>query len=188
MIKRMDFLKCHYNVLSVVLFVIVIIVAHLISPNNYDWTKNTISDLGSQGYEWKIIMQFGFLAFGITLVIGILLNGLTWRTTPVLIYGLCIALTGFFCTKPFFSVDTFSTFQSSLHSIFAQIVGMVFSIGILTQIFFSISSREKYSHLIFFILVVGLSATFGLLKDYQGIVQRTMYIVSFIWLIRIYKS
>lgn len=183
----MEFIKHNYNIISTAIFGIAIIVAHFFATSNYDWTKNTISDLGSQGYEWKMIMQFGFLAFGITLAFGLLLNGLTWRTAPILIYGLCIALTGIFCTKPFFSLDTFSISQSNLHSAFAQIAGITFSIGILTQIFFTTSNNEKYVHLLFFILVVGLSATFGLLKDYQGVVQRTMYLVSFIWLIKIYK-
>jgi hypothetical membrane protein len=104
----MDYIKSNYNIISTALFVLAIVVAHIFSTNNYDWTKNTISDLGSQGYDRKLIMQFGFLAFGLTLSAGILANGLTWRTTPILIYGLCVGLTGIFCTKPFFNLDNYS--------------------------------------------------------------------------------
>jgi hypothetical membrane protein len=59
----MDFLKSNYNIISTVLFVFVIVIARIFSTYNYDWTKNTISDLGSQGYERKLIMQFGFFGF-----------------------------------------------------------------------------------------------------------------------------
>jgi hypothetical membrane protein len=96
---KMDYIKSNYNIISTALFVLAIVVAHIFSTNNYDWTKNTISELGSQGYDRKLIMQFGFLAFGLTLSAGILANDLTWRTTPILIYGLCVGLTGIFCTN-----------------------------------------------------------------------------------------
>ena len=183
----MELYKSNYHIISTTLFVVFIIVAHIFSTDNYDWTKNTISDLGSQGYDRKLIMQIGFLGFGITLTFGLILNGLTWRTSPIFIYGICVALTGIFCTKPFVDIDTYSTTQSTLHSTFAQIAGVAFSIGILTQIFFTTDNNIKYIHLAFFILVIGLSATFGLLKNYQGIAQRLLYLTSFIWLIKYYK-
>lgn len=183
----MEFLKSNYNIISTTLFVVFIIVAHIFSTENYDWTKNTISDLGAQGYDRKLIMQIGFLAFGLTLAIGIFLNGLSWRTSPILVYGLCVALTGIFCTKPFVDLDTYSTTQSTLHSTFAQIAGVTFSIGVLTQLFFTNDNNYKLIHVTFFVLVIGLSATFGLLKNYQGIAQRLLYLTSFIWLIKYYK-
>ena len=97
----MEFIKSKYNIIATVLFILSIIISHIFSTNNYDWTKNTISDLGSQQYDRKLIMQFGFLAFGLTLSTGILVNGLTLRKTPILIYGLCVGLTGFFLHKTF---------------------------------------------------------------------------------------
>jgi len=183
----MEYLKSNYNIIATLLFIISIIVAHIFSTNNYDWTKNTISDLGSQGYDRKLIMQIGFLAFGLLLSIGILVNGLTFRKTPNLIYGLCVGLTGVFCTKPFFNLDNYSTTQETFHSILAQIAGVTFSLGILLQLFYSDNQNEKWIHFLFFILVVGFSASFGLVKNYQGIAQRLLYLTSFIWLIKFYK-
>ena len=164
-----------------------ILLAHVFAGSNYDWTKNTISDLGAQGYERKLIMQLGFIVFGLTLVLGHLFTGLTWRTSAILVYAICVALTGVFCTKPFVGIEAFSNTQSNLHSIFAQIAGIAFSIGILTQVFFASNNQLKYIHVAFFILVISLSATFGFVKSYQGIVQRLLYLSSFIWLIKYYK-
>ncbi|HRR09641.1 MAG TPA: DUF998 domain-containing protein [Rhodothermales bacterium] len=180
-------LKSNYNIVSTALFVLAIVVAHIFSTNSYDWTKNTISDLGSQGYDRKLIMQFGFLAFGLTLSAGILANGLTWQSTPILIYGLCVGLTGIFCTQPFFNVNNYSATEANIHSVLAQIAGMAFTLGILVQLLNSADKSEKWIHFTFFILVVGLSASFGLVKDYQGIAQRLLYLASFIWLIRFFK-
>jgi hypothetical protein len=184
---KMEFLKINYNIISTALFVFAIVVAHLFSTNNYDWTKNTISDLGSQGYDRKFIMQFGFLAFGLILSAGILSNGLTWRTSPILIYGLCVGLTGIFCTKPFFPLDNYSVSETTIHSALAQIAGATFTLGILLQLFYSDDNSEKWMHFVFFIFVVGLSASFGLVKNYQGIAQRLLYLTSFIWLVKFYK-
>jgi hypothetical membrane protein len=183
----MEYLKSNYNIISTALFVVVIVVAHIFSTNNYEWTKNTISDLGSQGYNRKHIMQFGFLVFGLTLSTGILINGLTWQTTPILLYGLCVSLTGIFCTKPFFNLDNYSVTQATIHSALAQIAGVTFTLGILLQLFYSANKSEKWMHFIFFILVVGFSASFGLVKNYQGIAQRLLYLTSFVWLIKFYK-
>jgi hypothetical membrane protein len=183
----MEILKTYYNIISTSFFVAFIILAHIFSTGNYDWTKNTISDLGAQGYHRKLIMQIGFLSFGITLATGILLNGITWRTTAIFIYAICVALTGIFCTKPFTNVNYYSEIQSTLHSTFAQIAGVAFSVGILTQIFFTSDKSTNYSHILFFVLVIGLSATFGLIKNYQGVVQRVLYLTSFLWLLKYYK-
>lgn len=184
----MDYLKSNYNIISTAVFMLSIVLAHIFSSNNYDWSKNTISDLGSQGYERKLIMQFGFLVFGLILSSGIIANGLTWRTSPILIYGLCVGLTGIFCTKPFFTTDNYSVSQATIHSTLAQIAGVAFTLGILLQLFYSVHKSEKWIHFVFFILVIGLSALFGFTKIYQGIIQRLLYFTSFIWLIKYYKT
>jgi hypothetical protein len=184
---KMDFFKSNHHILATTIFVLSIVVAHIFSTDGYDWTQNTISELGAQGYGRKLIMQVGFLAFGITLALGILLSGLSWRTAPILMYGLCVALTGVFCTKPFVQIDTYSGTESTLHSALAQVAGFAFSIGILTQLFFTPETNTKWIHLAFFVLVIGLSATFGLLENHQGIVQRLLYAASFVWLIGYYK-
>jgi Protein of unknown function (DUF998) len=183
----MEYLKSNYNSHSTFIFVFFIIIAHVFATNNYDFSKNTISDLGAQAYDRKWIMQIGFLLFGITVAIGIFLNGFSVRTMPILIYALCVAMTGIFCTKPFFTYPTFSETQSMLHSIFAQVAGIAFSIGILTQVFYETEKPVKTVHFIFFLLVIGFSASFGLLKNYQGIAQRLLYLVSFVWFIKFYR-
>lgn len=183
----MELFKSNYHIIATLLFVTIILIAHLFSTSNYDWTNNTISDLGAQGYDRKIIMQIGFLSFGIFLAAGIISNGLSFPTLPILIYAICIALTGIFCTKPFLDIQTYSSIHSKLHSIFAQVAGVTFSMGILIHFFFTPDKNLKLIHLLFFVLIIGLSATFGLLKSNQGIAQRVLYLTSFLWLIKYYK-
>jgi len=93
----------------------------------------------------------------------------------------------FFVLSPFFNIDSYSVSHATIHSVLAQIAGATFSIGVLVQLFYSADKSEKSIHFAFFILVVGFSASFGLVKNYQGIAQRLLYLTSFIWLIKFYK-
>ncbi|MBK8110435.1 MAG: hypothetical protein IPK46_08955 [Saprospiraceae bacterium] len=73
-----------------------------------------------------------------------------------------------------------------IDSALAQLAGVSFTIGILVQSFYEPQKRKMDPPNIF-VLVIGLSASFGLVNHYQGIVQRLLYLTSFIWLIGFYK-
>lgn len=178
----MESFKLHYPLVASVILIAMIVLAHLVSSSQYQWTSHTISHLGAQTYERKWIMQIGFMAFGIVLAIGILLHGIEWRTVPFLIYGLCVGLSGIFCSEPFIDGIPYDVQVANLHSWCAQVAGISFSLGILLQIFFTTEVKLKWIHLVFFVMVVGISALFGLLKSGQGIAQRLLYLVSLYWL------
>ena len=48
-------------IFSVVYFVAVILLAHFFAPPAYNWAKNRVSELASQGYKYGWIMQAGFI-------------------------------------------------------------------------------------------------------------------------------
>lgn len=177
----MNYFKLHYPIIASVLFIVIILIAHLLSTSSYYWTRHTISHLGAQHYQYKWVMQSGFLIFGVIVLFGVIINGISLHTVPILIYGVSIALTGIFCTQPFSEVSNYNIQEANLHSIFAQLAGISFSLGILIQLFYTKDSKLKTAHLVFFILVIGLSAIFGLLKNYQGIAQRLLYLISLYW-------
>lgn len=186
--QLMLFEKINFIHIATNLFIASIIIAHILAPTNYDWTKNTISDLGAQGYNRKYIMQLGFLMFGFILSTGLISKGLSWRIAPIFIYALSVGLTGVFCTKPFTTAIQYSIFETKLHSIFAQLAGIAFSLGILAQVFFSKNIADKKIHCFFFFLIILLSASFGFYQNFQGIIQRLLYAISFLWLLRYFKS
>ncbi|MBK8089107.1 MAG: DUF998 domain-containing protein [Chitinophagaceae bacterium] len=185
----MERIRSQYNSLAAIIFALLIIAAHLVAPATYDMVKNTISDLGSQGYEYKAIMQTGFILFGVILMMGISLNEISLRTMPLLIYALLVALSGIFCARPILNEEALisSEMQSILHPIFAQAAGVAFSIGILLQIFYAESKKRKTIHFLFLIAVIGLSIAFGLNHEFPGIIQRVLYLVSLLWLAVFYK-
>ena len=162
-------------------------------PAEYHWLQHTISDLAAQGLQHQRIMQLGFIGFGLLLNIGIIskliaTNEIFYPDVLIMLYGLSVLLSGFFSAAPFLEGVSYSIKQAKLHSIFAQAAGVFFSAGILFYLLFSSDPQEKIIHTIFLILVIGTSMAFGLEENGvihlgRGLIQRILYLVSFIWLL-----
>jgi len=182
-----------YNWTSVGLFVGIIIIAHFFTTNPYDWRANTISELASQNYQYRWIMKIGFILFGGILIVGIINklingNGKLLIELPFLIYGLAILISGLYSTKPIVEGIEYSELESKIHSYSAQIAGMAFSIGLLIYGFTETNKNLKIIHFSTFVFVIGFSALFGILDSNVGVIQRVMYLGSFVWLTLFYNQ
>lgn len=180
-------------VFSVLFFVVVIIVAHFFVPEEYHWTKNTISDLAAQGLPYQWIMQMGFIGFGALLSVGLIWKAYIAQRISVvdlflIVYALSVMLSGFFSAEPFLPGVSHSEIEHVWHSRFATWAGIAFSIAIVWQIFTTDAPNQRLFHIVFLILVMGFSAVFGLdeggvIEIGKGVFQRGLYTVSFIWLL-----
>lgn len=182
-----------YNWTSVGLFVGLIIIAHFFTTSPYDWRTNTISELASQHYNYRWIMKIGFILFGGILAIGIinkLMNGNgKWVTElPILIYGLAILVSGLYSTKPIVAGMEYSELESRIHSCSAQIAGMAFSTGLFIHGFIETNTNLKFIHFATLAFVLIFSALFGIMDSNVGIIQRIMYLGSFVWLTVFYNE
>ena len=180
---------------GVLYFIVVIFVAHFYAPPGYLWQQNTISDLGSQGHPNKWIMQAGFIGFGVLLA-----GGITWKSIIfgkisypdllILLYGCSVLVTGFYCAEPIDPSHNYSLIQARVHSVFAVTAGFALMAGILWVM---INSPDNWViHLAFLILITAISIAFGLAENEtipigKGIIQRILYLVSFIWMVFLWK-
>jgi hypothetical membrane protein len=175
---------------AILFFLLVIILAHFFAVHGYDWTENTISELASQGHDYKWIMQVGFIGFGTFLTVGLIgkskkQNHFFYPDIDVMVYGLSILMTGFFCAAPINQSISYSIKEAQIHSLFATLAGFALVLGILGYII--LSPNKRTFHFIFLILITGISLLFGLSESGmipigKGIIQRSLYLVSFIWL------
>ena len=180
-------------VFSVVYFVAVILLAHFFAPLGYHWAQNTISELASQGHKHKWIMQAGFIGFGILLNVGIIskftaAKRVIYPDVLIMLYGIAILLSGFFCAEPIDKSISYSLTEARLHSIFAFVAGISFSLSILWYFIVSSHPYERWFHLVFLALTLGSSILFGLSENGvvgigKGVIQRILYITSFTWLL-----
>jgi len=177
---------------SILFFVAVIVLAHFFTPPEYNWTQNTVSDLAAQGLKYQWIMQAGFIGFGLLLNFGfvqkfIAAQKVSYPDLLIMLYGLAILFSGIFSTAPFIKGVSYSVQASNLHSFFATTAGISFSLGIFYRLVTAPTSAEKWQHAIFLVLVMGTSLLFGLSENEtlplaKGLVQRSLYLVSFLWL------
>jgi hypothetical protein len=137
-------------------------------------------------------MQAGFIGFGLLLNLGfaqkfIAAQKVSYPDLLIMLYGLAILFSGIFSTAPFIQGVSYSVQESNLHSFFATTAGISFSLGIFYRLVTAPTPSEKWLHTIFLVLVMGTSLLFGLSENgllpvAKGIVQRSLYLVSFIWL------
>ena len=178
---------------AVIFFVTVIIIAHFFAPPDYQWAQNTISDLAGQGLKNQWIMQTGFIGFGALLNLGFILKFVSARNVsysdlPIMVYGLAILLSGFFSTAPIIQGEKYSEQESSLHSLFATVAGISFTMGIFYRAITAPTSAERWMHVFFLVLVMVASLLFGLCENGRiqfgkGLAQRGLYLVSFTWIV-----
>lgn len=187
-------LKTSYlPVIATLLFITIILVAQTLTPITYTWTHNTVSELASQGYRNKWLMQLGFISFGLLLssaALTTLTNHVrTWLTElPLIVYALSIVMTGIWCTAPFIPDQPYDLTQARLHSVFATTAGIAFSVALIMHMLIDPVIKRKYLHLTCLVLVISTSAAFGLATTHTGVIQRLLYASSFLWLIFVYHS
>jgi hypothetical protein len=178
---------------AVIYWLVIILLAHFFAPPGYAWMHNTISDLASQGHTYKWIMQAGMIGFGALVISAVGLACLRarkviWSLLPVALYGICILLSGIFCTAPIDPKIPYSLPEAQIHSGLATFGGLIMCLGVFWQVFASHRRQERVVHLIFFIGLVGVSSLFMLVDNGAfdlgiGIIQRILYLVGFAWLI-----
>ena len=188
----MDWFLQNYNIISVAFFLSVAVVSHLVTPSNYDWRENSISELAAQKYNYKWIMQVGLVGFGFLLGGGVLIKliqvPVSWlMEIPILIYASSMALSGVFCTKPFVESDEYSHFEDRIHSLFANLTGISFSLGVTVRAVFAEFLTDFVLHMVFLFLVLACSMAFGKASSRKGVIQRGIFFLGFLWLVLLYR-
>ena len=183
----------YYPIIAVAFFIVIAAIAHLLIPPTYDWTENSISELAAQKYPRRWIMQIGLFGFGLILGGGIVLkliqSTLLWYLeVPILSYAIAISLSGVFSTKPFVDDDDYSHLHDRAHSLFANLTGFSFCIGVSLKMVFSEAFIDFVLNTGFLILVILLVIAFGRAIQYRGIYQRGVFFLGFLWLVTLYSG
>ena len=163
--------------IAIAYWIAIIILAHFFAPLGYIWTQNTISELASQGHEYKGIMQAGLIGFGALVILAVALTctrigKIVYPLLPIALYGLAILLSGIYCTAPIDPRIPYSITEAELHSMLATIAGVALSLAILWRVFVSSAAHQRILHLSFLVAVIGLSALFGLAETTRLILGR----------------
>lgn len=181
-------------VITAVIYIgVVIFIAQLKAPTEYNIKENTISELACQTYENRNIMQWGFKGFGIILLSGIVINWISMSnelhfTIPLVIYALGILLSGFFSTKPFEHLVFYKEKESKIHSFCAQLAGFGVSILVLMKFIMVTGAFSRVVNLVILVFILFTSARTVKSNPTRGLFQRALYFGTFMWLIYAYSG
>jgi hypothetical protein len=178
--------------IAVALLAAGILVAQALAQTSYRWMEHTISSLAAQDHPLPWIMQAGFIVFGLLLVTGLSAKSeANGRLLPpdlaLILYGLAVVVTGFFCERPLDPELSYSLGEARVHSAFAILAGVFLTTGVLGYLLTEPQPERRSVHLAFLLLISFLSLAFGLaeigqLSFPQGLLQRVLYAVSLVWL------
>ena len=100
---------------------------------------------------------------------------------PFILYGLLMVIVGFFPHKPINPSLNFNEMYHNLHGIFASIAGTLLTVGLIWQGF---RTNKVQRAICFYMAAVCLIFPVLMLSfpNYQGIIQRVMYLQIFGWL------
>jgi len=147
----------------------------------YSTVSNLISELGAQNTQNNLVMIGGFLVLGS----GIAVDGFRWfgkRMIPFIMFGLFMALAGIFAHKPMSPSSPFREVFHQIHSGLATLAGISITVGLVWQAAITANSRQRGITAILAVLCLILPLCMLAFQDFQGIIQRIMYLLIFTWI------
>jgi hypothetical protein len=162
-------------------FAAVILLGPIYSVDVYNVAANTISELGAQATRNNFLAISGFVAFGSGICIDWLRHQ-SWRTVAFLIFGLCVAAAGLFPHKPIGVGIPYDARIHEMHSVLASAGGVAVTVGFIVQ---GIAARDwRTRSLAFYLAAICVLMPMAMFAwpDYQGLIQRAMYLQVFAWL------
>ena len=174
-------------------FAAILLVAQHLAPREYSPRRHTISQLASQGYERKRLMQAGFFVYGVMIsvaLVGIMEQsaGPLYRDIPHLIYGVALVPTGIYCSLPFARGLRFSRREARLHAAWAKVSAGAFGLGIAVHAVVCDGVEGRVFHLVSLAIYVAGALWFGRTRTRMGAAQRLMYAYGSVWLVATYGT
>ncbi len=174
------YLPCAFLLLLLVMFVL-----PFFSVSTYSIIKNTTSHLGAQNAPNAWIMNVTFFLVGAACILEAWLHLSRFWFHKILlsIFGLGLIFTALFQHAPIINGVIFNSCEDKLHSIFATIVGFSFTFYAVSAAFIEETVKYWIVDIAVGLIATILSVLMGFLPEYSGIWQRTIFVISFSWLI-----
>jgi hypothetical membrane protein len=167
--------------IGIIIFMIAALTGPMYTVEGYSSVRNVISELGAQNTPYSWIMILGFLALGLGIIAGCI-QAFNKSIIPFILFGLFMALAGFFPHKPVNPDIEYNKFLHQAHSMLATLAGISISVGLLWRAVLATSTFGRIIPLILGVICFALPMSMIAFPDYQGLIQRIMYLLIFIWL------
>jgi hypothetical membrane protein len=166
---------------GILLFSAAVLAGPLYTVDGYSVVQNVVSELGAQNTKNSSVMVAGFLALGV----GLAVDGarrFQWPALPFVAFGVFMALAGLFAHKPLAPGVPFNEATHIAHSVLASMAGVAVTVGLLWHGVRTRGTWRRGSAMALGALCVMLPLGMLAMPQYQGLIQRVMYLLVFAWL------
>ena len=172
------------------LMLAIIFILPSFSAEGYSITAHTTSELAAQHAPNAWVMNLTFIFLGVSSFLDgwRVLDNFWFQKIIIAIFGLALVLTAFFQHAPIDPNLAFDVGEDNMHSWFASITGLSFTVFAISSAFIETSRSRKILAVSIGIFATLLSMLIFNLPDYAGIWQRLIFISAFGWLIFFFQG
>lgn len=164
-------------------------VAPLFMPSSYSSLANTTSESAAQGVEYAWVARLGFLAFGLAVLwLAAALRhswarGVQWLHMA---FGVLMIATAAFSHRSWVVGAQFDPVEDALHSFTATAMGFAFSFGVLARLLQRGRQGEpgRAFDAVALVAATVIPLLMARFAGLDGVIQRLMFFVAYLWYAR----
>ncbi len=168
----------HFGILA---FVLAVIAGPLYAVPGYSSVRNLISELSAQNTQGNWLMSSAFIVLGL----GIAYDGaraFSVRQLPFIAFGAFMLLAGLFSHRPIATEVPYVQWVHSAHSALATAAGVSITVGLFWQAGTLQASMPRVIAGLLAFVCIAFPLAMLKFPEVQGLVQRAMYVLVFVWL------
>ena len=160
--------------------------APTVLAESYSWVEHTTSESGGQGVSGAWMARLGFVLFGLAVLWISHLRGGRWgqpATALHVVFGVCMVGVAAFSLRSWEPNSLFDRTEDALHSVAATVMGFAFAFGV-TAVAFGRAADGRRWRVLDVVAVaasVVLPVWMGLDGSIDGVLQRLMFAVAYLW-------
>ena len=174
------------SVTGISVIMIAILVGPVFSPPEFSWLRHSTSEQAGQQLAGAWIMRVGFIGYGLGTLLAAVAD---WTTRPfvraaLVLFGLGLFGTAIWSNASILTSVTSDMREDGLHSVASGIVGTAFAAACAARLFAPGGSRHDVLAWVGLGISVAIPLAMGLWPDFRGLLQRTMFGFSFLFVAR----
>ena len=160
--------------------------APLALPPSYSWVLHTTSESAAQGLRGAWVARSGFLLFGLGIIwLAAVARPRwgTWGSALLGTFGVMMLGTAAYSHRPWLPDVPYDAFEDLLHSATATIMGVAFAAGVIVVGLRRAPATTFDRALDGFAVVASVIIPLAMMQGtaYTGLLQRTMFLIAYLW-------
>lgn len=166
--------------IAIIVFVIAVAVGPFYTADGYSPVSNVISELAAQRTQGNYIMASAFLILGAAIVAqGV--SAFHRSLIPFMVFGASFGAAGLFGHRPITTGVPYISWVDATHSALATVAGVALTIGFGWQAAAARTLWYRWICAALALACIGLPLLMLQQPQVQGLVQRAMYLLVFVW-------